>query len=443
MTLIKRLIPVLTSLWLIAAVAAGCRLGYAWIQAREIPAVALASVPFEQETGNIAYALASGKGFSSPTRSDTGPTAWLTPVYPALIALIFRVFGIFTLRAFYAAFALNTLFSVAACVAIYFAGKRIAGVGVASVAAWLWAFFPNAVVIPFQWIWDTSLSALLAATIFWATLKIAESLPIRDWCAYGLLWGFALMTNPALGSLLPFFLGWAAWLRRKDGRSDIVKVALVIALIVGCCVPWTVRNYAVFHRFIPLRSNFPFEFWLGNNEVFEERSPNINARITRYGEARRYAQLGETAFMQEKWNLATTFIRTHKRLEAQLVWWRFNKFWLGSFHPVDDFENADSAWIQVIFAVNFLTALGSVAGVAVLWRRRSRFAFPSGVVIVAFPLAYYAAHASLRYRHPIDPILLMLSAITIVAASKLLRMRGNERPVLDPLTVPHVPAPEN
>ncbi len=67
--------------------------------------------------------------------------------------------------------------------------------------AWLWALFTNAIMMPFEWIWDTSLSALLAATILWATLELAESRRWRDWCGYGLLWGAALMTNPALASL--------------------------------------------------------------------------------------------------------------------------------------------------------------------------------------------------------------------------------------------------
>ena len=85
----------------------------------------------------------------------------------------------------------------------------------------------------------------------------------------------------------------------------VARPAAALGLAILCCVPWTVRNYVQFQRWIPLRSNFPFELWSGNNEVFDPRSPDINARVTRYGEQRRYVQLGETAFMQEKWQLAT------------------------------------------------------------------------------------------------------------------------------------------
>jgi len=164
-----------TSLWLIFTVALGTRLGFAWNQAHKVPRDILATAAFAQETGNIAFALATGKGFSNPFRQETGPTAWLAPVYPLLVAGVFRVFGVFTRASFFTLVIFNALCSSGVCVAIFFAGKRVAGPGVASAAAWLWAIFPNAVIVPFEWIWDTSLTALLSAAILWATLELAES----------------------------------------------------------------------------------------------------------------------------------------------------------------------------------------------------------------------------------------------------------------------------
>src|SRR5271167_400890 len=156
-----------TSLALIVILAMGVRVAFAWNEARKIAPGVLGIVPFQQETGNIAYALAEGKGFSNVFRTETGPTAWLAPVYPLMVGAMFRIFGIFTARAFFACVGLNILFSSAACVPIYFAGKRIWGLGVASGAAWLWALFPNAILMPFEWIWDTSLAAFLGAALLW------------------------------------------------------------------------------------------------------------------------------------------------------------------------------------------------------------------------------------------------------------------------------------
>jgi hypothetical protein len=430
-----------TSLALIVIVAMGVRVAFAWDQARKISPDVLGIVPFQQETGNIAYALAQGKGFSNVFRTETGPTAWLAPIYPLLVAATFKLFGVFTTQAFFACVALNILFSAAACVPIFFAGKRIGGLGVGVGAAWLWAVFPSAMMMPFEWIWDTSLSALLAALLLWATLELAESERWLDWGVYGVLWGLALMTNPALGVMLPFLVGWVAFRGRAESRAWWKRAGLAAGVAILCCLPWTIRNYAAFHRFIPVRSNLPFELWLGNNDIFDEHARNGRKSITRTEEARRYAQLGETMYMAEKWELATSFMRAHPGLELRLAGRKFVDFWLGTEAPVKNFRGTDSWLIRWVLLSSFLTAAGALCGVVVLWigkkkitqRRREHRdgaeaeensdgaekmarvpVLPLAVFPVVFPCLYYLTHADLRYRHPIDPIVLLLTAVFLV-----------------------------
>jgi type IV secretory pathway VirB2 component (pilin) len=411
-----------TSLALIVIVAMGARIAFAWNEARKVSPGVLGIVPFQQETGNIAYALAQGRGFSDVFRTNTGPTAWLAPVYPLLVAAMFKCFGLLSARAFFSCVGLNILFSSAACVPVFYAGKKIWGLGVASGAAWLWAIFPNAIMMPFEWIWDTSLSALLAATLLWATLALSKSKRARDWCVYGLLCGVALLTNPALGALLPFLLGWAGWAVCRDcdgSRFAWKRAALAACVALLCCAPWTIRNYTVFHRLIPLRSNLPFELWLGNNDIFDEHARNGRRSITRMEEARRYTQLGETAYLQEKWQLATSFIETHPRLELQLTGRKFVAFWTGTKSPFKNFRETDSPLIKTILLSSFLSAAAGVLGMAALWRKRVAVAFPLAVYPIVFPCLYYVTHADLRYRHPIDPVVLLLAAVAVEAAWEL------------------------
>jgi len=172
----------------------------------------------------------------------------------------------------------------------------------------------------------------------------------------------------------------------------------------------------VFHRFIPLRSNLPFELWIGNNEVFDENSRDVTARVTSYEQVRMYSKLGETAFLDDKWHKAIQFMRDHRRLELELTRRRIVAFWMGSETPVRSFLETDSNFIRAILLLNLLATVGTLAGMVVLWRRRSTFAFPVAVIPVVFPLLYYVTHASLRYRHPIDPVMLLLTAVAIGAA---------------------------
>src|ERR1700734_2570336 len=238
----QRALTIATNLPLIIGVSFLIRVVFAIDQVRHMPANLVGLVPFLNETGNIAFSLAKGHGFSSPYWQETGPTAWLTPVYPALVAAIFKIFGIHTPHSFFAIVFLNILFSTATCVPLFYIGKRVGGLGVASGAAWLWAIFPNAIMMPYQWVWDTSLAALLMATILWATLELADKQSVRAWCGYGLLWGFALMTNPSLSSLLPLLLGWAAYRAWQKEQLHLSRPLLACAIAVMCCVPWTVRN---------------------------------------------------------------------------------------------------------------------------------------------------------------------------------------------------------
>jgi hypothetical protein len=419
-----------TSLALICVVALVARLGFAWDQSRKIPHQALATAPFEQETGSIAHALVTGRGFSNPFLRETGPTAWLTPIYPFLVAATFKIFGIFTLKSFFVLVVFNSMCSAAVCIPLHRIGQRVAGIGVGSAAAWLWALFPGAVMMPFEWIWDTSLAAFLAAALVWATLKLAESTATwRDWILYGLLWGFTLMTNPSLASLLPFLHGWVAYRARQHPSLPITaaltKPALALAITVLCCIPWTIRNYAVFHRLVPLRSNFPLELYIGNNENYGGTRARWPPPITKERETVRYFRLGETAFMDEEMRKATDFIRTHPGKEVVLTWKRFIAFWAGIANPLDEFPGAEPL-IKGLILCGALTGLGALAGILVLALRHSPYAFPLAICPIIFPCVYYITHTSIRYRHPIDPIVIVLTSIALHSVAQRLSRRTDK-----------------
>jgi Dolichyl-phosphate-mannose-protein mannosyltransferase len=409
----KTTLRFLTSLTVITLLAFCCRVAFVLHQGSLVPKEILATVPFENEAGNIAQGLAQGHGFCCVFRQATGPTAWLAPVYPLLLAAVFKGFGVFTLASFYVAAILNCAFSSLACVPIYFSGKRIAGLYGGAIAAWIWVLFPSGILMPFEWIWDTSLSVLLAATLLWATLRLAESFRLRESAAYGLLWGISLLTNPALGSLLPFLFGWIAYQQLKKGIWRPKPLLLSAALVICICLPWTIRNAMQFHRLIPLRSDFPFELWIGNNEIYDEHSREVR-RITRFEQVRAYDQLGEGAFMSEKWQKARTFISEHPALTVRLAARRIIATWLGTPSPWSDFARADSLFVRFLFFWNAVTLIGILTALGKLLAEHSRFVFPLASYPFIFPLVYYFTQTSLRLRHPCDPILALLLALAVL-----------------------------
>jgi hypothetical protein len=421
MTRPKRLALLLTSVWFIAFAALTTRLLFAWNQQGQIPHTVLASVPFEQETGNIALSLAEGHGYGNLFRQDTGPTAWLAPVYPFLLFLIFRFFGAMTFASFVAAVLLNAVFSAAAAFPVFAIARRAAGIPAAAVSAWIWVFLPAGILMPFEWIWDTSLSVLLAASLIWATFEAAESSKRSRWFAYALLWAFALLTNPALGIALPFLFLWAISRRGFAGRRTWTTPAASLVLIALCCLPWSLRNYQHFHRLIPIRSSLPFELWIGNNDIFDPSAVHGIQRITRYQETRRYAELGESRYLDEKARLARSFIREKPGLFAKLVGRRITATWLGTEHPYDDFRGTDSLLARTVLLVNLLLTAGTLAGTCWLVAKKHPLTVPLMVFPLFYPAIYYVTHTSLRYRHPIDPFLVLLTVFSVVGAVRASR----------------------
>jgi 4-amino-4-deoxy-L-arabinose transferase-like glycosyltransferase len=403
-----------TSIWIIVLFALAIRLGFMWHYESVHPNQAVSVIPFLFESGNIAHSLATGHGFSSPFRVSTGPTAWMTPVFPLILAAIFRAFGPYTLHAWEAVVLFNILCCTLACVPLFYATKRIGGVGVAAGAAWLWAIFPNAILIPVESMWDASISALLVATILWVTLALAESERTRDWLAYGLLWGVALMVNATLAALLPLLLGWLAYRQRLQKRAWVKRASATIATVVLCCVPWTIRNYKVFHHFVPLRSVLGLQLWLGNNDQTQDIFRGDLHPIYNAAEREKYIAMGEIAYMNEKRQEAVQYMLSHPGREVRLITYRFISIWSGGTpYPLRDFIETPSLGFRFILAFNLLAALGALCGICVLFRSHSAFWFPVAAFPVVYPCAYYLTLSLPRYRLPIDPIVLLLTAIAL------------------------------
>jgi hypothetical protein len=351
-----------------------------------------------------------------------------------------RLFGPYTFHSWLAAVGANILFSSLAAIPVYFAGKRIGGLGLGAAAAWLWAIFPNAILLSYESLWETCLSALLGATLLWATLRVADSRRLRPWCWYGLLWGVALMSNAALLSLAPFLFAWALWgqgfgpaaglrpgpeadgkLRagRKagggpEGPTSLYTGAVAAAIALACCIPWTIRNYAVFGSLVPLRSTLGLQLWVGNNPRAKVIWLGEQHPIHDTAERQSYLQSGEIAYMRQKEHDAIQFMLTHPVREAELISGRFISFWAGGTpSPIRDFLRNRSAWFRYVLLFNVAVSLGTLFGIVILIRQRSVYTVPLAVFPVVFPWAYYLTLSLPRYRHAIDPILMLLTAITL------------------------------
>jgi len=370
-----------------------------------------AFLPYGYELGRVAKSIAAGQGFSSPMRMvDTGPTAWFTPIYPYFVAGIFKIWGIFTDASRLVIETANCAFAALTVIPIYEIAQRTFRKNVAVGAAWTWVFLPTSLIFPITWIWDTALAALFLALIFWATLAMRDARSISQWAGYGALWIIGVLINPSLVSLFPFLLAWALWPWRRNTSTWVKFSSATLLVFVIGLVPWTVRNYRVFGKFIVLRSNFGLELWLGNNpDVTDTWSPTLHPNDSR-AEALKYKQMGEIAFMAEKQREAFLFMRTHPADTLRFMFRRFVNNWLAITDSPADLWATSPLYLKAFIVMNFLLSLFTMLGALFAYHSDPEEAFPYAMVLLIFPLIFYLTHSSLRYRFPMDPIMMILAA---------------------------------
>jgi hypothetical protein len=375
---------------------------------------AVVDFPFGAETGAVAAAITQGRGFSSPLRFvRTGATAWFAPIFPYLLAGIFKLFGVYSFASSLVVHFLDLAFSSFTCWPIAVIGTIVFGKKTGIAAAWGWVFLPAAIFYPVVWVWDTSLAALWLAMLIAATLRLRGSDRMTHWIVYGALWSAGALINSSLLSVLPPLALWAIWPLRSR-LAPACKLASAAALVFAIGImPWTIRNYSVFHKFIPLRSNFALELWLGNNAgVPDSWTPWFHPNESPE-EARKYASMTEMPYMEEKKRDAWAFIRSHPADVARFTFHRFANNWLGVWDSPADMWATASWRLRLTIVFNCIFALLSWMGVLFACRLRNAALHPLGMIMLIFPLPFYLTHTSPRYRFPMDPIMLILAIYAV------------------------------
>jgi hypothetical protein len=201
-------------------------------------------------------------------------------------------------------------------------------------------------------------------------------------------------------------------------------------------MPWLVRNYEVFHKPVFVRDNVGVEIRCGNNPLAEGvwvgmYHPSQNPILYR-----KYQEMGETAYSAEQTRLAKQWIAENPRQFAIVTFRKFIFYWNGlprlsstaewmqqhpqhwasrTFWPVifsadgaprtSVIQALEQARTSLFLATSLLAFLGLVLAI----RNRVCGVFLFATLLIVYPLVYYVSFPQPRYRHPIDPMLLMLA----------------------------------
>jgi hypothetical protein len=371
-----------------------------------------------KEMARTAIAFANKGELADPFAAPTGPTAHVPPLYPIFLGFLFRIFG--------TGVAGETVKCLLTCAVSSLRSAFMPSVAralglesrVGLIAGLLSALYVPALITEVKGDWEPPYTVLALMGLFVLAYGVAKSgkLELRTAVIQGFLWGLALLLTPAIATILAGFLLLQAlrFLRREPVQH--LQWAVVLGLVtVVTMSPWAIRNAIQLGSPVFTKDCFGMEMFVSNHpgatwSVADEKESEwldreFPTRQPRAAEELR--QMGEIAYNQAKLRVAMDWIRSNPDEFAKLVLSRIFHFW---------FPVAARIPLTAIFWVFTLTAF---AGLYLMRRESPMAAWMIGICWLLFPLVYYLAAWSSRYRYPIEWTLMLAASVAIVSASRL------------------------
>jgi hypothetical protein len=252
------------------------------------------------EPGNVAAALAQGRGFSDPFDGKTGATAWVSPLPAFVEALVFLILGVKTAGAA-AALLLLSVLGLAGANALLLCALEPFGNWMRGTASGAFlaacALLPGGPLVVLSEAW---LDILLSAALLWAALACARSPGRTAAIALVAVAFLAPLENAGLAVSVGIVALAIAWKHRHEVRRLAAPCAAAAAAVIAVGA-WSARNAGALGRFIPLKSNFWFELYLANVDSADglPRMETVLRRLPYFDvrEFNRYAGLGEVRYV--------------------------------------------------------------------------------------------------------------------------------------------------
>lgn len=378
------------------------------------------TTPYNEQYRMAQYLL-QGRGFVCPVgppRDD--PSSWYVPGYIALMTAVMAVVGqsgpatLSTIR-------LLNLAALGVSTGLFFlVARRLLDRPTAWLAAALICLSPT-IVYKSPEVWDTNWAMLVGAALLGLCVLAPPRRSLAVFAA-GLGFGAGALVNPCWTLCYPAWVV-CAWLGRRPDRRRVLDFTRYAGLIVAgfavAIAPWTIRNYVTFGKLLYLRGNLPMELWVGNapwsdgyffNQDGERFHPVFNEE-----QARRMGRLGEWGYFQACREDVGRWWRQNPERFFRLALRRMRWFWFGRH----ELARSPTHHVIRVAATTVPGTLAILGAVIVLWRRRRAWILVATAVI--FPLIYYAALFMVRYRLPVEPVLLILAATALVTAARGLR----------------------
>lgn len=321
------------------------------------------------------------------------------PVYPYFIGLCDALFGTLAAVKWLQAATGSLL-----VLAVGRVGRLVASPRVGRLAATFAAFYPDLVWYSVHF-WSETLFLVL---LWWAFERLLTSERFGrhgSLVTAGILWGLATLTRE---TILPFIPVIGLWLALRSHRPDPRRRAALFALAAFLTVaPWTLRNWIVFHAFVPVSTFGAHSLWQGNTHLPREEMYRLSDSAP-----------GPIAQYRLAWEMGWRAVR-----ERQPAWLlekigsEMPAFWGAESHVLVHLEQGAygpvrSVLIPFVYCLVLLPYL-AVLALAILGLAASCASGERALLLlfVAYTNAIHVAtFASDRFRLPVMPVLFLLAA---------------------------------
>jgi hypothetical protein len=259
---------------------------------------------------------------------------------------------------------------------------------------------------------------LLAETLF-DTLLIAGFASLYAWRARGcgddrlllltcLCLVAATMTKATLTVLTPVLVVLATaggGTLRVALRSFIIACAAFVLLMA----PWWVRNALVLHGFVPFTTSASQNLYIGNNPRNPMAGIDWRTDVDPITVRQLMAIPDEIDRQRAFAAAAIAYIKEDPRGFTERMGRKFLRFW----NVVPNAREYRGLAYQVISAASFGPVLVLAMLAAILYRRRTGALLPIYALFAYFTLVHVITIASLRYRLPLEPFLILMAAAVV------------------------------
>lgn len=414
-----------THLWLfwILVVSVGIRVVVALFmgnQVNDLPGIA-----DQLSYHNLALRVLGGHGFSFgedwwPATHANQPTAHWSFIYTYFLVLVYRLIGPYPLTA---RLIQAVIVGLLQPWLIYRLGSKVfnsevglVGAGLTAVYAYFIYYGAALMTEPFYIL--TILGALYLAMILAEKMAQTTLKPqgiYRIALGLGLCLGVTVLMRQLILLFVPFLLFWVWW---AGGRKHLAPLLVSLALVAVMILPFTFYNYTRFHRFVFLNTNAGYAFYWANHPIHGTQFIPILPSSTYYQLIPpELLTLDEAAIDQALLIRGLDFVRQDPVRYLKLSLSRIPAYFM--FWPSTDSGRVSNIARVGSFGVLWPFMLAGLIRGLLAWRKSMMKALSEpGALLILFIVIYTGIHllswALIRYRLPIDAVLVIYAALAFV-----------------------------